>query len=95
VGVADNYDGVRLMCHLGVDVRLPRGTPRLRDYVDFRYDHLAHFNCLRHALGTIKLPDVPYRSSQLLLLYAGRLLTRVLGLPATWTCAPWASSAAC
>lgn len=81
VGVADNYDGVRLMCHLGVDVRLPRNTPRLRDYVYYRYDHLAHFTCQRHALGSIRLPDVPYRSSQLLVLYAGRALTRVLGLP--------------
>jgi hypothetical protein len=81
VGVADNYDGVRLMCHLGVDVRLPRNTPRLRDYVYYRYDHLAHFTCQRHALGSIRLPDVPYRSSQLLVLYAGRVLTRVLGLP--------------
>ncbi|WP_194927863.1 glycan biosynthesis hexose transferase WsfD [Catenulispora pinisilvae] len=81
VGVADNYDGVRLMCHLGVDVRLPRNTPRLRDYVYYRYDHLAHFGCQRHALGSIRLPDVPYQSSQLLVLYAGRALTRVLGLP--------------
>lgn len=81
VGVADNYDGVRLMCHLGVDVRLPRNTPRLRDYVYYRYDHLAHFTCRRHALGSIHLPDVPYRSSQILVLYAGRVLTRVLGLP--------------
>jgi hypothetical protein len=81
VGVADNYDGVRLMCHLGVDVRLPRNTPRLRDYVYYRYDHLAHFTCQRHALGSIRLPDVPYRSSQLLVLYAARMLTRVLGLP--------------
>lgn len=81
VGVADNYDGVRLMCHLGVDVRLPRNTPRLRDYVYYRYDHLAHFTCQRHALGSIRLPDVPYRTSQLLVLYAGRVLTRVLGLP--------------
>ena len=81
VGVADNYDGVRLMCHLGVDVRLPKNTPRLRDYVYYRYDHLAHFSCRRHAIGSIRLPDVPYRSSQLLVLYAGRVLTRVLGLP--------------
>ncbi|GAA1977300.1 hypothetical protein [Catenulispora subtropica] len=81
VGVADNYDGVRLMCHLGIDVRVPPGTSRLRDYVYVRYDHLAHFSCQRHALGSIKLPDVPYRSSQLLVLYAGRALTRLLGLP--------------
>lgn len=81
VGVADNYDGVRLMCHLGVDMRLPPRTPRLRDYVSVRYDHIRHFDCQRHALGSIHLPTVPYRSSQLLLLYAGRLLTRVLGLP--------------
>jgi dolichol-phosphate mannosyltransferase len=81
VGMADNYDGVRLMCHLGVDVRLPRGTPRLRDYVYYRYDHRAEFSCHRHALGSIRLPDVPYRSSQVLVLYAGRALTRLLGLP--------------
>lgn len=81
VGVADNYDGVRLMCHLGVDVRLPKGTPRLRDYVYYRYDHRAAFTCHRHALGSIRLPDVPYRSSQVAVLYAGRALTRVLGLP--------------
>lgn len=81
VGVADNYDGVRLMCHLGVDVRVPKNTPRLRDYVYYRYDHLAHFTCRRHAIGSIRLPDVPYRSSQLPVLYAGRVLTRVLGLP--------------
>lgn len=81
VGVADNYDGVRLMCHLGVDVRVPRNTPRLRDYVYYRYDHLAHFTCQRHAIGSIRLPDVPYRSSQLPVLYAGRVLTRALGLP--------------
>ena len=81
VGVADNYDGVRLMCHLGADVRVPRNTPRLRDYVYYRYDHLAHFTCQRHALGSIRLPEVPYRSSQLLVLYTARLLSRVLGLP--------------
>ncbi|MEY9905537.1 hypothetical protein ABIA35_001753 [Catenulispora sp. MAP12-49] len=81
VGVADNYDGVRLMCHLGVDVRLPKNTPRLRDYVYYRYDHLAHFTCHKHMLGSIRLPDVPYQSSQVLVLYAGRLLTRALRLP--------------
>ncbi|MFL6116556.1 MAG: hypothetical protein ACJ786_35140 [Catenulispora sp.] len=81
VGVADNYDGVRLMCHLGVDVRLPPRTPRLRDYVAVRYVHIPHFDCQRHALGSIHLPTVPYRSSQLLLLYAGRMLTRVLDSP--------------
>ena len=81
VGVADNYDGVRLMCHLGVDVRLPKNTPRLRDYVYYRYDHIPHYTCHRHMLGSIRLPDVPYRTSQLLVLYAGRALTRVLGLP--------------
>lgn len=81
VGMADNYDGVRLMCHLGVDVRLPKGTPRLRDYVYYRYDHRAEFTCHRHAVGSIRLPDVPYRSSQVLVLYAGRALTRVLSLP--------------
>ncbi|GAA2056329.1 hypothetical protein GCM10009839_76790 [Catenulispora yoronensis] len=81
VGVADNYDGPRLMCHLGVDVRLPRGMPRLRDYVIVRYDHIQHFSCRQEYLGSIRLPDVPYRSSQLVLLYAGRAVTRVLGLP--------------
>jgi dolichol-phosphate mannosyltransferase len=81
VGVADNYDGVRLMCHLGVDVRLPRNSPRLRDYVYYSYYHIKGFTCSRHALGWIQLPNVPYRSSQLLVLYAGRVLTRVLGLP--------------
>lgn len=80
VGVADNYDGARLMCHLGVDARVPSGTPRLRDYVNVHYYHLAHYTCHQHVLGSIKLPDVPYRSSQLVLLYAGRVLTRVLGL---------------
>ncbi|NUP48257.1 MAG: hypothetical protein HOW97_13235 [Catenulispora sp.] len=80
VGVADNYDGTRLMCHLGVDIRVPRGTPRLRDYVNVSYYHLPHFSCHQHSLGSINLPDVPYRSSQVLLLYAGRALTRLLGL---------------
>jgi dolichol-phosphate mannosyltransferase len=81
VGVADSYDGPRLMCHLNVDMHLAQGAERLREFVTFRYDMNHKASCAAGHLGSISMPHVPYRSSQLLTLYAGRGVTRLLGLP--------------
>ena len=81
VGVADSYDGPRLMCHLNVDMHLVRGAERLREFVTFRYDHSHNAACSAGHLGGIEIPHIPYRSSQLLTLAAGRLLTKSLGMP--------------
>ena len=79
VGVADSYDGARLMCHFGIDMHLPNGAARLHDYVTFRYDRMPGTSCAEHAIDQVTLRTFPYRSSQLLVLYTGRWFTRLLG----------------
>jgi dolichol-phosphate mannosyltransferase len=69
------------MCHLNVDMHLVRGAERLRQFVTFRYDFSHKAVCSAGHLGGIEIPHVPYRSSQLLTLGAGRMLTEALGLP--------------
>jgi len=72
VGMADNGDGPRLMCTLGV-APVTGGNERYDGYAYFRYV-LSPANCA-HA--------IPYASSEHLLLVAARWLTPVLGLPGT------------
>ena len=71
VGQADNHDGPRLMCGLGVGPLVSPGHARW-----FRY---AYFEFVPHACAGI----TPYLSSQLVPLEAARLLTPLLGLPGT------------
>lgn len=72
VGQADNHDGHRLMCRLGVRAVVPHGYARFYSYAYFSYGPI-------HGL-----PRCPvYPSSQLVLLELAKLLTPVLGLPGT------------
>ncbi len=70
VGQADNRDGPRLMCGLGLGPVVPPGYPRF-----FRY---AYFEYVPYK-GCASLH--PYPSSELVPLELARLLTPVLGLP--------------
>ena len=72
VGQADNRDGPRLMCGLGLGPAVSRGSARF-----FRY---AYFEYVPYR-GCASLH--PYPSSELVPLELARLLTPVLGLPGT------------
>jgi hypothetical protein len=72
VGQADNHDGPRLMCGLGMGAVVPHGYPRWFSYAYFVY--VPRGGCAYFA---------PYPSSQLAPLEVARLLTRLLGLPGT------------
>jgi hypothetical protein len=72
VGQADNHDGPRLMCGVGVRAVVPHGYARWFSYAYFEY--VPHRGCAYFA---------PYPSSQLVPLQVARLLTPVLGLPGT------------
>jgi hypothetical protein len=69
VAQADNRDGPRLMCGLGL-VPVTHGRPRFFRFAYFEYVHNPA--CAGRA---------PYPSSQLVLLELARLLTPVFGLP--------------
>jgi hypothetical protein len=69
VAQADNRDGPRLMCGLGL-VPVTHGRPRFFSFAYFEYVHSPA--CAGRA---------PYPSSQLVLLELARLLTPVFGLP--------------
>jgi hypothetical protein len=71
VGQADNRDGPRLMCSLGLG-SVTGGYPR--------YFRFAHFEYLPSAACTGR---VPYPSAELVPLVAARVLTPVLGLSGT------------
>ena len=71
VGQADNHDGPRLMCGLGVGP-VTGGHARFFGYAYFEY--VPHTACAR---------ITPYPSSELVPLVAARLLTPVFGLPGT------------
>jgi hypothetical protein len=71
VGQADNHDGPRLMCGLGVGP-VTGGHARFFRYAYFEY--VPHTACAR---------ITPYPSSELVPLVAARLLTPVFGLPGT------------
>jgi hypothetical protein len=69
VGQADNRDGPRLMCGLGLGPVTGR-HPRFFRFAYFEY--VTRQRCARR---------VPYPSSELVPLEAGRVLTPVMGLP--------------
>ena len=71
VGLADNHDGLRLTCGLGV-APVTGGHPRWFSYAYFQFDRDPR--CAGHPL---------YPSSQHFLLDAAKWLTPVLGLPGT------------
>jgi hypothetical protein len=72
VGQADNRDGPRLMCGLGLQPVFPRGDPRFFRYAYFEY--VAAASC-GHRL--------PYPTSQIVPLELARFLTPAFGLPGT------------
>lgn len=69
VGMADNHDGLRLTCGVGV-APVTGGRPRWFSFAYFQFDR--HPRCAGHHL---------YPSSQHLLLDAAKWLTPLLGLP--------------
>ena len=72
VGQADNHDGGRLMCDLGLRAVVPHGYPRWFSYAYFVY--VPHGGCSRIPL---------YPSSQVVPLEMAKVLTQVLGLHGT------------
>nr|WP_228563205.1 polyprenol monophosphomannose synthase [Catenulispora rubra] len=82
VGVADNYDGSRLLCHLSL--YSTGGSDEMRMWVNFTYviKQKSLWNCSKTPYGntTIDLPQPAYNSSQLILMNIGRYLTQLLGL---------------
>ena len=70
VGQADNHDGGRLMCDLGLRAVVPHGYPRWFSYAYFSYVPRG---------GCNRIPVYP--SSQVVPLGIARVLTPVLGLP--------------
>nr|WP_329956231.1 polyprenol monophosphomannose synthase [Catenulispora pinistramenti] len=85
VGVADNYDGSRLLCHLGLYTTGNSG--QMRAWVNFQYVIKQGWNCSQtpYGVGTknatnIDLPQPAYNSSQLILMNIAHYLTKALGL---------------
>jgi hypothetical protein len=72
VGQADNRDGPRLMCGLGLGPVVPHGDPRF-----FRYAYFAY--APSHSCAS----QSTYPSSEVVPLELGRLLTPVFRLPGT------------
>ncbi len=70
VGQADNRDGPRLMCGLGLVKVVPHGLPTFFRYAYFEY--LTSPSCVGKA---------PYPSSEIVPLEIARVLTPVFGLP--------------
>ena len=83
-GVADNYDGSRLLCHLSL--YSTGSSSEMRMWVNFRYviKPASTWNCSKTPYGgsitNIDLPQPAYNSSQLILMNIGRYLTKLLGL---------------
>lgn len=72
VGQADNRDGPRLMCGLGLVKVVPHGLPTFFRYAYFEY--VTSSSCGGH---------LPYPSSEAVPLEVARVLTPVFGLPGT------------
>jgi dolichol-phosphate mannosyltransferase len=83
VGVADNYDGSRLLCHLGL---YTTGTSdQMRAWANFTYvikRASEGWTCSHTPYGStnIDLPQPAYNSSQLILMNLAHFLTTKLGL---------------
>ena len=85
VGVADNYDGSRLLCHLGLYTTGNSG--QMRAWVNFTYVIKQGWTCTKTPYGigakgatNIDLPQPAYNSSQLVLMNIAHYLTKALGL---------------
>ncbi|ACU76999.1 Dolichyl-phosphate beta-D-mannosyltransferase [Catenulispora acidiphila DSM 44928] len=82
VGVADNYDGSRLLCHLSLYTT--GSSDQMRAWVNFAYvtKPAGTWNCTTTPYGktSIDLPQPAYNSSQLILMNIAHYLTQALGL---------------
>jgi dolichol-phosphate mannosyltransferase len=78
VGFADNYDGSRLFCHLGL--KSTYDTTFMRHWVTFQYIHKPNVSCTTTPYFKVDLPQPPYQSSQLILMQLAHYLTQALGL---------------
>jgi GT2 family glycosyltransferase len=82
VGVADNYDGSRLLCHLSLYTT--GSSDQMRAWVQFQYviKQSSTWNCSKTPYGitNIDLPQPAYNSSQLILMNLGHFITTKLGL---------------
>nr|WP_323746087.1 polyprenol monophosphomannose synthase [Catenulispora pinisilvae] len=83
VGVADNYDGSRLLCHLHLVAT--GNSDQMRAWVNFQYviKPASTWNCLKTPYGGpsgVDLPQPAYNSSQLILMNLAHYVTQALGL---------------
>src|SRR5205823_328053 len=63
VGVADNYDGGRLLCHLSLVQRIHGGSV-IQDYAWFKYVQRSGNTCGKDQYLQKDLPHPDYESSQ-------------------------------
>ncbi|NUR26039.1 MAG: hypothetical protein HOV83_09365, partial [Catenulispora sp.] len=78
VGVADNWDGGRLLCHL--KLHSVAGSDVIRMWTTWEYIYKSDHSCADANYFGSDLPQPPYSSSQLLLLNIANQLTRLMGL---------------
>ncbi|GAA2013023.1 hypothetical protein GCM10009839_04540 [Catenulispora yoronensis] len=78
VGVADNYDGSRLLCHLSL--KSIDSSDIMRRWVTWQYVSKAGNTCRTTPYFGADLPQPPYSSSQLVLIHIAHQLTMALGL---------------
>lgn len=82
VGVADNYDGGRLLCHFSLVQRI-KGSSVIQNYAWFEYVQRPGNTCEKSQYLQKDLPHPAYESSQLLLMRIAKELGRVVGLNST------------
>lgn len=79
VGIADNYDGGRLLCHFNV-IQAGTGSTVLQKFVQFTYVSKGSTSCGLTQYNGKDLPHPAYESSQLIVLQISKVLTKLLGL---------------
>jgi alpha-1,2-mannosyltransferase len=79
VGVADNSDGGRLLCHTKL-VPSGTGSSAIQQFASFTYVFKPSKGCAQASYNRTDLPHPAYESSQLILIDLGRWATRLLGL---------------
>src|SRR6478735_8988659 len=69
VGMADNGDGLRMLCHLDATPTIAEGQEPLRDYVVLRYHHGEApdtYDCSYHSSAMVPMRAAAWISSNLL-----------------------------
>jgi alpha-1,2-mannosyltransferase len=79
VGVADNSDGGRLLCHTKL-VPGGSGSSAIQQFASFTYVFKPSKGCAQASYNRTDLPHPAYESSQLILIDLGRWTTRLFGM---------------